>query len=207
MKKFILFDFDGVIADSFAAAFEVNRLTCPGITEEDYRKRMEGNINDNKFADIQHDERCRHDIDFFTEYIPRMKNQVVVFPGMAEVIDELAKSYTLIVISSTITEPIRELLEKYHLAHYFTEIMGNDVHTSKIEKIKMVFSKYDTDSKNCLFITDSLGDVKEATHCEVDVIGVTWGFNKLETLKKGKSYKIAGKPEELVGAVEEYFEK
>jgi len=43
--KFILFDFDGVIADSFSAAFAVNKKVFPSITEQEYRDRFLGNIN------------------------------------------------------------------------------------------------------------------------------------------------------------------
>lgn len=45
-KPFILFDFDGVIADSFKLSFEIAKMICPHITEDIYQKRFEGNIND-----------------------------------------------------------------------------------------------------------------------------------------------------------------
>jgi len=158
-KSFILFDFDGVIADSFQLAFEVQKMVCPHLTEDIYRKRLEGNINDWENPINIHTKECRHDIDFFTEYIPRMKNEVQIVPEMKEIITELEKNYTLIVVSSTITSPIQEFLEKHDLASHFTQIMGNDIHKSKVEKIKMVFEKHDISSNNCVFITDTLGDM------------------------------------------------
>jgi phosphoglycolate phosphatase len=204
-NKYILFDFDGVIVDSFAPAFEVNKMICPHITEEEYKRRFEGNINDWKDVESKHNENCRHDIDFFAEYLPKMKKRVGIVPSMEKVIEELSKSYSLIVISSTLTAPIQELLEKYNLLHFFTEIMGNDVHTSKVEKIKMVFSKYNTDSKKCIFVTDTLGDIREATHMGVSAIGVSWGFNERETLMKGNPFKVANNPNELLSSISEYF--
>jgi len=132
-KPFIFFDFDGVITDSFQVAFEVNKMICPHLTENLYRKRFEGNINDWENPINVHTEKCRHDIDFFTEYIPKMKNGVKIIPGIKNII-ELEKNYTLIIISSTITSPIQEFLEKYDLVNYFVETMGNDIHKSKIEK-------------------------------------------------------------------------
>lgn len=203
--NYLLFDFDGVIVDSFGPAFEVNKLICPKISEDDYRKRFEGNINDWKKVDMKHDEECRHDIDFFTEYIPRMAKEVKVVDGMDEVIKNLAKSYKLIIISSTISVPIRELLEKFGLVSYFTEIMGNDVHKSKVEKIKMVFAKYGVNSSNCVFITDTLGDLREASLTGVKAIAVDWGFHSRETLLKGEPFAIVDRPEELEGAVERVF--
>lgn len=204
-KKFILFDFDGVIADSFRPAFEIQKMICPHLTEDIYRKRFEGNINDWEEPINVHTEECRHDIDFFAEYIPRMKNEVQIVPGMKEVIIELEKTYTLIVISSTITSPIQEFLEGYDLANNFAQIMGNDVHKSKVEKMKMVFEKYGVEAKNCVFITDTLGDMHEAGKMEVGAIGITWGFHTPETLQRGKPFSLVEKPNDLLTTVADYF--
>jgi len=205
MKKFILFDFDGVIADSFRPAFEIQKKICPHMTEETYRKRFEGNINDWEEPINVHTKECRHEIDFFAEYIPRMKKEVQIVPGMKEVIIELEKNYTLIVISSTISSPIQEFLEGHGLANHFVQIMGNDVHKSKVEKIKMVLDKYNVGSQDCVFITDTLGDMHEAEKMSVGAIGVAWGFNAPETLLRGKPFRIVEKPNNLLAAVSDYF--
>jgi phosphoglycolate phosphatase-like HAD superfamily hydrolase len=204
-KAFILFDFDGVIADSFEPAFEVTRLMCPHVTEDEYRKQFEGNINDWEVPANIHNDDCRTDIDFFQEYIPRMKKQARIVPGIVEVIRWLEKEYTLIVISSTITSPIREFLEEHDLAKHFAEIMGNDVHKSKVEKIKMVFDLYQAEAKRCVFITDTLGDMREASRVDVDAIGVTWGFQSTETLQKGTPFRLVDKPEDLIEAIHDCF--
>lgn len=201
-KKFVLFDFDGVIVDSFRPAFEVNKIICPHIMEDDYRKRFEGNVND--WEEPYHTADCRTDIDFFAEYIPRMK-EVELFPDMESVIQELSNLYNLIIISTTITAPIRELLERLDLAQYFTEIMGNDVHTKKTEKIGMVFKKYSVNPEQCVFVTDTLGDMKEAAKMKVAAIGVSWGFQPEETLVKGAPYRIVKSPEALRQTISDYF--
>ena len=203
--NFILFDFDGVIADSFAPAFEIQKMICPALDEDSYRRRFEGNINDWEDPINTHTAECRHDIDFFVEYIPRMRNEVQIKPGMTEVITQLGKEYTLVMISSTITSPIQEFMEKHNLASHFVEIMGNDVHTSKVEKIKTVFGRYGTSAGNCLFITDTLGDMREADKMGVGTIGVTWGFHASETLQRGGPFCLVGEPQFLPNAVADYF--
>ena len=120
---------------------------------------------------------------------------------MPEVLQKLSENFELIIISSTLTAPIKEILEKEDLNKYFTEIMGNDVHKSKIEKIKMVFDKYQTNPGECVFITDTLGDIKEANHMNVKSIAVSWGFNHRETLEKGNPMKIVNDPEELLSVL------
>jgi phosphoglycolate phosphatase len=201
MSKYLLFDFDGVIVDSFELAYEVKKMICPKVDRDNIRRAFEGNINDNFNAGDYHTNECRHDINFSAEYVPKLKESVKIFDGMEEVLKDLAESYTLIVISSTLSAPIKELLEKFGLDSYFTEIMGNDVHKSKIEKIKMVFAKYGVGSSDCLFITDTLGDLREASHVDVRAIAVSWGFHSHETLAKGNPYMIVDKPEELIWVV------
>lgn len=206
MKKlFILFDFDGVIADSFLPAFEVQKMICPELSEDSYRKRFEGNINDWEELVNMHTEKCRHDIDFFTEYIPRMKKEAQLVSGMKEVVVELERRYSLVVVSSTITSPIREFLETHDMEGHFIQIMGNDVHKSKVEKIKMVFEKYDVGPDDCVFITDTLGDMHEATRVGVGTIGVVWGFHTPETLLKGKPFRLVEKPSDILLVVSDYF--
>jgi len=207
MKEYyILFDFDGVIADSFKLAFEIQKMIYPYLDESAYRKKFEKNINDWEDP-INNTEGCRQNIDFFAEYAPRMKKEIQIIPGIKDIIINLEKNYKLIVISSTITSPIQEFLKTHELDSHFAEIMGNDVHKSKVEKIKMVFEKYNTEPNNCVFITDTLGDMHEASRVGVGSIGITWGFHSPETLLKGKPFRLANKPNELLTAVSDYFKK
>lgn len=83
--------------------------------------------------------------------------------------------------------------------------MGNDIHTSKVKKMKMVFKKYDITPDDCVFITDTLGDMHEAARAGVGAIGITWGFHTSATLFRGKPFKLVEKPDDLLTAVPEYF--
>ena len=203
--KFILFDFDGVIADSFDLAFDTAKTICPTITKVDYQKRFEGNIHDVKHPEIFHNDECRHDLNWFDIYVPKMKERAKLFPRMKEIIFELEKEYMLIIVSSTITFPIEEFLTLHNFRDHFDWVMGSDVHKSKVEKIKMVFEKYKAEAKDCVFITDTLGDIHEAEKMGVPSIGVTWGFCTPETLQQGKLLKLVDTPDELKDAIIEYF--
>ncbi len=206
MKKYLLFDFDGVIADSYGLAFEINKMICPRLSEKDYRRRFDGNINDWEDPVNGHTKECRHGIDFFAEYIPRMEKEVKIVPGIKEAIIALEKNYFLVVVSSTITSPIQNFLEKAGLADHFAKILGNDIHQSKVEKIKMVFERYGIIPDDCVFITDTLGDMREAAKMGVGAIAVTWGFHFPKTLRQGKPFRIVEKPSDLITAAADYFE-
>lgn len=204
-EKFILFDFDGVIADSFESSFSVYQHFHPHIKEEEWRRRFEGNVFKHKESSHAHTADCKLDIPWFDAYLPVMKKDVGIFPGMRDVILELEKEYTLVIISSTLSFPIEEFLDSHDLRSHFDWVMGSDVHTSKVEKIQMVFEKYNTKAKNCVFITDTLGDLREAEKMNVESVAVSWGFNSVETLRKGKHVIIVKKPEEIALAIKNYF--
>ncbi len=201
--KFILFDFDGVIADSFDIAFETAQVRCPAISEDAYRKRFEGNIHEIKHEETFHTDKCNHDLEWFSIYVPKMMESCTLFPGIKEIIYELENDYMMIIISSTITSPIEEFIARHELQNHFDWVMGSDVHKSKVEKIKMVFDKYNIEAKDCIFITDTSGDMKEAADMGVPSIGVTWGFCKVATLEKGAPLKLVHTPQELKSAITE----
>lgn len=207
-RKLVLFDFDGVIADSFAVAFSVAQRLCARFSEVSYRETFAHNVHDwheKEITNTVHGPECNHDMDWFSEYVPLFEEKVRLFAGIAPIVEQLSKEYTLIVISSTITSPIQGFLEKNHLGRYFSDVMGADLHTKKTEKIKMVFEKYDTSADRCVFVTDSLGDLNEASEMSVGSIGTTWGWHSRETLLRGNPFRIVDTPAEITPAISDYF--
>ena len=202
-RTFALFDFDGVIANSFALACEIALTEFPELTETSYRKLFEGNIYD-AIAPLK---RAPGVPEFFDAFVPRMKNEVHCFAGIPQVLEQLASEHTLIVVSSTISLPINTFLEDNDLARFFSDVMGADVHTSKVEKMRMVFGKYETDASHCVFITDTLGDMREAKEHELGVIACSWGTHDRATLERGIPSRIIDQPSELPDAVDDYFSR
>lgn len=140
-------------------------------------------------------------------YIPQMK-RVKTIPGMKKVIAKLGGMYNLFIISSTITSPIRDFLERNNILPYFNDVVDSKfIDTNKTERIRSVLKKYGVRAKDCVFITDTLGDMREAANVGIQSIGVTWGFQKKENLLKGKPFRIAEKPEELLDIVSNCFKQ
>lgn len=207
-RKFVLFDFDGVIADSYAVAWMTARKLCVRLTDTEYRGLFEGNVYERHdvFLSEDHGPECRHDLDWFSIFTPAFEEKASLFPGMREVIEKLSHAYMLIIVSSTLTSPIQGFLEKHHIGRYFSEVLGADVHRNKHEKIKMVFEKYGTSASECIFITDTLGDMREARLAGVGAIGVAWGFHSRETLAKGEPFRIVERPADIQHAISDFFQ-
>lgn len=58
---------------------------------------------------------------------------------------------------------------------------------------------------DCVFITDTLGDMREAEEHGMEAIGCSWGFHPHTTLEKGLPFRIVDMPTELPDAVANYF--
>ncbi len=194
----IFFDFDGVIADSFAAAFAVNRLIRPSITEEAYRRRFDGNINESSTE--APGEAYHPEIDFFAEYGPRL-SRCKLFPGMEEVLRKAAGANRLVINSSSRTDIIVDFLKTQKIESYFTEVLGNDAHASKVVKLQKAFADYHVTPGECIFITDTLGDIKEAREAGVSAIAVSWGYQKEEPLQRGNPAQMVDTPKALLAAL------
>lgn len=196
MMKVILFDFDGVIADTFSFCYRIIH-SRDFVTEDEYRARFEGNINDTP-------KQARRDLSKPFDFIgPYTEALMACKPnhGLSEVIQELARTHDLLIISSTITEPIARFLHLYGLDTFFREILGNDVEKSKVKKIQNVLQRYEIGPEETVFITDTLGDIREARECDVQSIAVTWGFHDRNTLQKGDPYAIVSHPREILETI------
>ena len=193
--RVILFDFDGVIVDTFSMCYRIIHARVP-LTRDEYRAKFDGNINDASKPVSQ----TIHRHDFMDEYLSAL---LPYRPDrdMVQAILELARDHALIIISSTVTPAIDEYLKRYGLRDAFKEILGNDVEPSKIKKIQDVLKRYKIKPSETVFITDTLGDIREAQACGVPSLAVTWGYQAAETLQQGSPSRLIGHPKEIVAAI------
>ncbi|MCR4261061.1 MAG: HAD hydrolase-like protein [Candidatus Colwellbacteria bacterium] len=201
-KKMLLIDFDGVMVDTLNVCFRTSNEVWGKLPMEEYKKLFEGNLY--KSLGIESHGFTDKENLFFELYEPRML-QASLVGGIAGVVERLKEKYVLVIISSSVNSPVEEWLKKHAMLPLFDKVFGADVHKSKIEKIKMVFDEYKVGPRDCLFITDTLGDMREAREAGVDAVGVTWGWHPRETLEKGSPFAIVDTPEEIIGAVDRYF--
>lgn len=69
----------------------------------------------------------------------------------------------------------------------------------------MIFDDFNIAAPDCIFITDTLGDIKEARVAGVDSIAVSWGYHSLATLELGNPLAVADKPSELPNLVRTFL--
>ncbi len=192
--QLIIFDYDGVLISTFDLAYELISKYKPHVSEEEFRSWFRGNVYDSLIEEEQDWDMMKR---FFEEYNPKMLQKNIV-PGIATVIQSLAKDAILAIVSSTSTSGIREQLERHNLAQYFSDILGYDVEASKTVKIRNLLTQYNLQPSQAVYITDTLGDIREAEAAGVHSIGVTWGYHRKETLDEGDPLSVIESPDLLL---------
>ncbi len=195
--KTIIFDFDGVIHDTFELAYKINvELFGTDLTKDKYRDFFNGNIfestkvnkeDNNKFFELQHKA---------FEYLEIDKD-------IKQHLEKLAEQYILFIVSSNQEEVLKTYFQNNNFTHIFKEVLGAETHQSKIEKFKYLFQKYELKPEDCVFVTDTLGDILEGNKVGLRTIAVDFGFHERKRLEKGNPFKIVSSFDEILEVISE----
>ncbi len=204
-KKLVIFDFDGVLVNTFALSYWYYQEYAPGeVGEDEYRSWYDGNI----FDSLDKRAAIRKKLPAHEEYYRVFADRVVgipIIPGIAEVIRALADDYAVSMVSSNARVAIDAYLQLHELEQYFDEILDRDFHKSKVHKIEKLLADHGVRSAEAVLVTDTLGDIREAAKADVKSIGVTWGYHRPETLLRSDAVAVLTDANQIVPAVNRYF--
>ena len=198
----IIFDFDGVLADSFDA---LSALTCNAMNQldisfnsDDYRalfkKNFHRGINDFFLGDAKNlDKLVQYKKSHFSSYY----KQVKLFPFSKNIVQILAQNFHLAIVSSTEKKYIKKLLEKNSLLSSFFSVYGSSSKSKKQALLELLKNIGNPPDKT-FFVTDTAGDVQEGKICKLQTLAVAWGFHSETTLKTALPKKIFKHWQELL---------
>jgi phosphoglycolate phosphatase len=204
MIKVIIFDYDGVIVDSFGSVFESYKVICNRFNVccpdsiEDFRK-MYGysyidcyknlGIKEENFGEA-------YDI-FQTEIIKREHG---IFPEILEVIQKLSKTYKLFLVTASHSNEVLPKLKKFNLTDYFEKIYcGADDRIRKSDLFNELLSVNNYSTSEIISIGDRAIDydvAKKVGISDDNIILVTYGWG-LDKSRIGK-VNIAESPIDIL---------
>lgn len=193
-KKIIVFDMDGVIFDSTAIAMEYFLYQYPGLTTEMHKEMLADNIFDSmekikhmRILETEEEKKKRQ-----LEYSEKKKG-AGLHPGMKEFLEEFhAKGVIFALNTSAVERNTLPLLEAAGILHYFDFLGTGEISKSKVEKFKIMEEKYGIAPSDMLFITDTLGDLREADKASVPTVAVTWGVHNREYFTREEHPNLLG---------------
>ena len=204
----ILFDFDGVLADTLGDLLQFGQEACDELgvkhvaTTDDldsleimsfatYGRQLE-------VPEQLVDEFVRRCLAKFGE----KKSPPAIFKGLDEVVKKISANNILGIITGNSSENVRSFLAEHKMEAHVRAIFGLDSPGSKAEKISLAQSQFAARGDAVFMVGDSVSDVHAAREASVKSIAVTWGHQSAEALIRAKPDILVHSPQELLEAIE-----
>ncbi len=196
-----MFDFDGVLVNTCEFWYKIHKDKNEGLTWERFSSMSNGNFIETQNEMMEKNEYV-WPIGSEAHYIEALNSVFSIEDILHDCVLNLSNNYIVVIVSSASNKVISGFLEKENLRECFSDVFGYEFHYKKTEKIKHLLDKYNLSPKDAVFITDTLGDVVEATECGVRSIAITWGLHKADTFKRGNPELILDDPTKLQEEIE-----
>lgn len=170
---------DGVLVDTIPNAREAFLKIHPGMTADMYNDIHSGNYytEAKKYEHLRISE-TEEQKEKRQALYSEMKSKAPLFNGVKELLSSLhTDGYLLVLNTNAYEKNCIPLLENLGIKNLFDFISTAEISKDKVQKFELIKEKYGVSSKNLLFITDALGDVKDAAIAEVPTVAVTWGVH------------------------------
>lgn len=208
MIKFIIFDYDGVIADSFPGVHAVFRIICKELGKEcpatigEFRKVFGENATE--FFNRQgftEEERIKAYKIFKTEI---SKQDVRAYQGISGVLHSLSEKYKLVLVSSTYKNEITKKLEEFGLSSLFADVFGRENDgAGRLEKTALfeeILRREGLKHSEVILIGDRTVDYKEGRAAGLEnIILVKYGWGPIPSDYRPEVE--VNKPSDLLKAV------
>ncbi len=202
MNLLLLFDFDGVIADSLAVFHEGMAAVCRrhGFPQFEDRERFLDLFDVNMVTGLRQ-------LGVPPETVPAIlgdlggmlvgaSDRYQPFPGIVDAFRHLTAVAPVYVITSNLTAVVEAWLERYGVAGV-RDVLGADKESSKRVKIRRVAAQWP--ALQPVYIGDTLGDMEEAHAAGALAVAAGWGWHDEARLRRGLPNRFLASPSELPG--------
>ncbi len=200
--KTIIFDFDGVIADSY----EIGMTILNDLLKK-HAKRDLTAINSVELKNMDTKSILKYSgIPFWR--IPKIVKSakieinkqienISIFNHIKESINSLNELYQLGIVSTNSGRNIKNILINNNINHFSFIYSGTSLF-GKEKIIKKAISTYRIKKDEAIFVGDEVRDIIAAQKSGIRVVAVTWGYDSKPVLENNEPDFIADTPYELV---------
>jgi len=209
--RYIIFDFDGTLADTFELSVEIynemaEKFRCKKVDVEKIEELKNSNA-----LDLMKD----HNVSMvklpimlvkakleFSKHIPNIH-------PCGEINDVLLalteKGYRLGILTSNSKKVVDEYLEKFKITRLFDFVYSGKHIFGKDKKLKKILQEEEINIEDVIYVGDEARDVEACNRAQIPVIGVSWGFNSESALINHRATRVIKSPSELIPALDEIF--
>lgn len=206
--KVIIFDFDGTIADSFAAVLKItNRLAAefgyaPARPEDIPRLK---NLSSREI--VKQSRVSPFKLPFLLRRLRgelnREMDQLEPIAGMKPALLALKQQgYSLGIVTSNSCENVIAFLKAQGLDTIFDFVGSGLALFGKAQVIQRILRQHRFNPKDVMYVGDETRDIEAARKIGIKVISVSWGYNSSQALAAENPDFLIHHPEELLQVVE-----
>ncbi len=215
MLKAVVFDYDGVIVDSFPTVFNVYKIMCSELDIECPKtinkfRQVYGYTKKTAYENlgISPEDYEKADSIFKKEVV---KQKPKLFPGIRSVLEKLSKDYLLILATSNFESEAIQKLKRFRLEKYFPYVIGNKSSGifRKRETTLELLKKLKIRKSETVFLGDRDVDYDVAKRLGISnilMVEYGWGYSNKKEVLKGQKHLIR-KPVDILKAIKRVEKK
>jgi phosphoglycolate phosphatase len=204
MERILIFDFDGVLADSLAPMLSYAGQVCQemGYPCTPTQKDLEI-LNKMEFSEYGRqlgipEEKIETFVTRNFELFSSREEPLAIKPGIESVIRELSQIAILAVITGNSCKVVGKFLDTYGLKDNFQTILCAEDDGSRVEKILKVISLSSGTKGEVYMIGDAVSDIRAAREARINSIAIGWGHQSKEKLITENPDFLLDQPEDLL---------
>jgi len=211
----IIFDYDGVLADTLEDLLQFGQEACNKLGVKHLARKDDlASLEVMSFA--SYGRACgvpEHLVDEFVQIclncFAEKKSPPAIFNGLSNIIRHLAVNHAIAIVTTNSSQNVNAFLVKHGLEGFIHAVYGVDSPGSKAQKISIARDRLlaDTKKESVFMVGDSLSDVYAAKDASVTSVAVTWGHQSLEYLLRGNPDYVVAYPQNLIEIIEQYNER
>lgn len=200
----LIFDFDGTLADTLAAAVEVYN----GLAGS-YSLRPVSREEIPSLQDFELKELLKH-LGVSKLRVPSLLakgrkalradiTQLSLNEGIESLLPELREHCTCFgILTSNSTENVEAFLEAKGLRDLFTFISSTSKLSGKHKHLRAIEKTFSLERSQMLYIGDETRDIRASQKAGINVAAATWGFNSPEALRRQNPTYLLEHPSDLL---------
>ena len=210
MSQVILFDLDGTLTESGegiinCVAYALEKLG----KKEEHPEKLQCFVGPPlkeqfmKYAGLSEEEAEQAVVYYRERYTTKGMFENCLYPKVPELLELLKINDKILGVASSKPEVyVKQILEHFQIADYFTAIVGSELdgrRTDKAEVIEEALRRMHLEEERdkVLMVGDRSHDVQGAVSCGLQCIGVTYGYGSREELESAGAVYIADSVEDL----------
>lgn len=201
--RFVIFDFDGTIADTMSLAVELGNQIMVEMGREPVSDAQVQELRSMTVRQVM----SALDVPFYKvpslviEARSLLHNRIddlQPIKGMPTLIADMKKANRPMgVVTTNSSENVERLLKNNDLVGSFEFINGGSGIFGKARRLKSTLKKHGLKAEDCVYVGDEIRDIEAAHKVGLEIISVTWGLNNEAGLKQRKPQYFANTTKEL----------